>query len=112
MIALINKQYVFEYGNSNDLAKSLSVYKKNNQLLVIVDRSDRVKGLLIDNYWTIDAFEYLENEQDYRLYGCPFTDREKLLKYNGYLPTGLDWEIYGIPFKVFDEAWVPIDITK
>ena len=37
MIALINKQYVFEYGNSNDLAKSLSVYKKNNQLLVKIE---------------------------------------------------------------------------
>lgn len=65
MIGFISNNMIFEFRNEDDLAKALSYYSKD-KIVIITEKSDRVKAILYDSTFTFPP--QIQDSELYNLY--------------------------------------------
>lgn len=109
MIGVIQNTKIFEFRDENDLAKSLTLYgnRYNCDIIIIVDTSDKIKGIVNNGYFTFPT--NLNEGQKYYIYGTNISEDKEFAK-NDILPKRYNWDHGAVSF-VYGTQIIPQEIS-
>lgn len=109
MIGIIQNTKIFEFRDESDLSRALEWLgdRYDCEIVMIVDPSDKVKGVVHRGYFTWPT--RLNEGQKYYIYGSNSAD-DKELQSNEVLPKRYNWDLGPFSF-IYGEQRLPKELS-